>query len=270
MIRNAGHPSEADQIATTVQHGRPELLEQLKARALELAFHPVGCRVVQQCLDDLPDVWGQVVSQFRGHARSMATNRHANFVMQRVAQRDAGVVAELVPHALDLCRHVYGCRVVQRVVEAQPSGWRQLVAVLVARAGELIVDGYGHFVMEHILAHHPQFRDAVCCTAMAMARYLGVNCSTPHIARVCATILRTAPEWQQEVVAALEPILLGRGCASVEALAVTNHGAALIVALVQTGAAHPTIVSRLAQLPAQSRQKRISGVLRRHAVIPQQ
>jgi len=253
-----------------------KLLKQVIARAVELAFHPIGCRVVQKALSIMtPSQCRDLVREFAGHVANMSTNRHANHVVQKMVDEvDPSamefVVPEMEPVAVAVAKHKYGCRILQRVLLRFPRHLLGQLLQSTTDAPALVGDQFGHFVVEHIIEHHPDFRAKLMPTVLAEAAALGADSRTlPFVARVCERVLRCATEGREELLGQLRwRLLAGPGPASVEALAGTDHGAALLVAALPaaSGEVQQLLVSRLQAMGDYERQKRVTTALRRMGV----
>lgn len=95
----------------------------------------------------------------RGHVLSAVQSKHANHVVQKItevmpASRASFIVDELQGFAYDVARHMFGCRVLCRILEhLSPNdlSTMELVEELFIGVEELCSHSYGSFVVRHLL-----------------------------------------------------------------------------------------------------------------------
>jgi len=151
---------------------------------LQLAFDARGCRKLQSALD-LADDAGRtaVAQQLKGHICDATNSPHANHVLQRCIELLRPCSVEFVLKELEgwgapgnIARHVYGCRVVERLIEHFPPKWiAGLLDSILDEASALCRHTFGNFVIQHVLEHgtreqRQRIVDALCedlgCCAM--------------------------------------------------------------------------------------------------------
>lgn len=95
----------------------------------------------------------------RGHVRNAVLSKHANHVVQKITEvmpvaRASFVVSELKGFANDVARHVFGCRVLCRILEhlsPNDSSTIELVEEISVGLEELCSHPYGSYVVRHLL-----------------------------------------------------------------------------------------------------------------------
>jgi len=95
----------------------------------------------------------------RGHIRSAVQSKHANHVVQKITEvmpvgHASFVVDELKGFGQETARHVFGCRVLCRILEhlsPNDSSALQLLEELLSILSELCKHPYGSFVVRHLL-----------------------------------------------------------------------------------------------------------------------
>lgn len=131
-----------------------------------LARDPQGCRALQDELgrSSLPAAArADLVAELRGRVAEGVRCPQANFVLQKCvtmcsAEEVQFIVDEIAakgPGAISqVARHKYGCRIVQRLLEAIPSErLRKLTQGLLTHARDCSLDMYGNYVMQHLVEH---------------------------------------------------------------------------------------------------------------------
>jgi len=139
--------------------------------ALEFATETNGCLILQRLIkcSDVATV-APILKELFSCEENMwrcLESPHGNFVLQAViAERPAmaepilDVVVKSSANLIRASTNLYGCRVVQRLIDQFPSSGLQ--SLLVASARELLMDRYGAYVLE-------------CCVkteSIALAKFL--------------------------------------------------------------------------------------------------
>ncbi|CAL8464526.1 g4061 [Coccomyxa elongata] len=149
-----------------------------------LSLQVYGCRVIQKAIEvlSLPEKIS-IVEELKGHVIECINDQNGNHVIQKciecivpsdpiadlleemagwggsaVVLHRASVLANkptLAPGFVNLSRHPYGCRVVQRILEkCTLDGYKHnLVVEVTENALDLSRDTYGNYVIQHSLAH---------------------------------------------------------------------------------------------------------------------
>lgn len=136
--------------------------EGLSGGVLRLSLHPHGCHVIQAALPAvaLEDAQEALVAEMRGKVWELAQSPHGNFVLQKLlitlpAPCLGFVLQECLPRAATCARHIYGCRILQRLLEAYPLSSAPMESLLEMLLGEnfseLVTDPYGNYVLQHLL-----------------------------------------------------------------------------------------------------------------------
>mmetsp|Transcript_9733 Transcript_9733/g.23179 ORF Transcript_9733/g.23179 Transcript_9733/m.23179 type:complete len:466 (+) Transcript_9733:56-1453(+) len=270
-------PQHEDKVLDILKNGSDAILntvvDDLAPEALDLAFHDQGCRVIQHAVQLLPASYhSAILDRFHGKVVMMALHKNGNHVVQRVIESTRGqsfVVAELQMAAMKVAKHVYGCRVVQRVLEHySDSQCSQLLEIFSANAQQLMADRYGHFIVEHVLDQGAGQRSRLFDVAVAQAveNLHAISSGFPYVVRVCEKALRCMMHRQPILAQRLfSTVLALEGRATAEQLAPTDHGAALLVELLRTEPSEQRqeLFLRLCKVEQQNKQKRVVTQLKR-------
>lgn len=134
----------------------------IRGRVWELSQQSIGCREVQRgfdCHQNKADK-ARLAFELRGHVLEALVCPYANHVLQKcinsLQPSDLQfIIDELlsVPGAVERsAMHKYGCRIVQRLLEACPSNQvAGMAETLVSKADLLIQHAYGNYVMQCLL-----------------------------------------------------------------------------------------------------------------------
>ncbi|ACI64388.1 predicted protein, partial [Thalassiosira pseudonana CCMP1335] len=143
---------------------KKEVGENLAVDIVSLSSKAYGCRIVQKAIETLDknDV-ASLVSSFKGQVLSCIFDLNANHVIQKfltvinlalsLTQSLDVIVDEVINDCEELCKHAYGCRVVQRLVEhgLDPIQSRVLDNVIACHES-LIDDKFGNYVIGRLIA----------------------------------------------------------------------------------------------------------------------
>ncbi len=198
---------------------RQQCAQGLVAAALRdcvsLAEHVYGCRVVQKAIEVCDATqWQSFCAILKEHLMRFVYHEHGNHVVQKWVQSCpqrgpkamenlVSVVGSLKGHSNTLALHMYGCRVLQRVVEAapQPVLKKQLYPSLLRKAASLVLDQFGNFVLQHMLAHGDDSTRAAVAKALTpgVVKAAGHKCASNVLERLlecCAAPEVDAVVWQ--------------------------------------------------------------------------
>lgn len=158
-------------------------LSAIRGKVVQLAFDPVGCRVVQQALQ-VADKEASIamIAELKGSVIKASGCPYANFVLQKVIEllppsQAEFIVNELCCRVSDVAINRYGCRIICRLLEhsaaALPTG--TLLDKMLINARILCYHTYGHYVIQMLLEHGTcRHRKAVvaalCKDAVKMAK----------------------------------------------------------------------------------------------------
>jgi len=206
--------------------------------ASELAFQPLGCRVVQLALQVADQSEMRVLTRgLHGCVRAACDSPHGNYVVQKVVETAPAGLSEFVAEELAgggaaFARHRYGCRVLCRLLEHAAAGKpvRSLLDEVVAEVQELCRHTFGHHVIEAILEHGlpSQRRRVVAALLMDLAR----SVRNRNASRVVEKALNFCDKQDQDTLA--EALLVGDGTEGGLAELTRNHfGKHVVRALVR-------------------------------------
>ncbi|KAJ7097908.1 ARM repeat-containing protein [Mycena belliarum] len=135
---------------------------------LELASHTYGCRVLQRCLQHLPDVQTRPLLDelLRSYAVDLMQDQFGNYVIQFILEHGrpedkALVVAQLHNRLLYMARHKFASNVCEKALAfADADARRLLIEELMAPASKpdgitpiasMMKDQYGNYVLQRAL-----------------------------------------------------------------------------------------------------------------------
>eukprot|EP00929_Paragymnodinium_shiwhaense_P109118 TRINITY_DN7547_c0_g4_i1.p1 TRINITY_DN7547_c0_g4~~TRINITY_DN7547_c0_g4_i1.p1 ORF type:complete len:425 (-),score=95.79 TRINITY_DN7547_c0_g4_i1:345-1619(-) len=158
-------------------------MDTLRGSVLDFAFDRTGCRVVQKALEigtgnSGTTTAGQLAQELRGHVRRAIASPHGNYVIQKVVEQlptnmSGFIVDELQGAGAQAARHVYGCRVLCRLIEHSNNNKKAvaLIEEVLQQATSLCRDPYGQHVMEHILEHGLERQKSIIVQALLHDMY---------------------------------------------------------------------------------------------------
>jgi mRNA-binding protein PUF3 len=138
------------------------LADQMKTRVYELSINMYACRVVQKAFDYiLDDQRAMLVSELSkpGLVLGCVESLHGNHVIQKAIeviplQHIRFIYDELLDRVPRFADHLYGCRIVQRMLEQPDVEIRDKVLAELYRVGPaLITSTYGNYVAQHVMEH---------------------------------------------------------------------------------------------------------------------
>ncbi|KAI5188715.1 pumilio RNA-binding family [Nematocida sp. AWRm77] len=137
------------EIGTLAQ--KKEILDAMEDSVIPLALHMYGCRVVQKALE-CKEINKKVVEKIQGHVIDLVCDQNGNHVIQKCVEcvDSAFIIKEFEEDAVNLSKHRYGCRVIQRIFE-NSSECFAAINKIISNAKSLVEDQYGNYVIQHIL-----------------------------------------------------------------------------------------------------------------------
>ncbi|CAE8584340.1 unnamed protein product [Polarella glacialis] len=136
--------------------------EEVNGRVWQLSQDPHGCRHVQQAIEDAADdrARADLALELRDHIWEATRCPYSNFVIQKLImnirpQSSQFIIDELMARgAMNVARHKYGCRIIQRLLEhCPPDQVRNLTQELLEDAVGLSKHTYANYVMQHLIEH---------------------------------------------------------------------------------------------------------------------
>jgi mRNA-binding protein PUF3 len=153
-------------IQKVFEHGdqkqKAQLADQMKTRVYELSVNMYACRVVQKAFDHiLGDQRAQLVSELSkpGLVLACVESLHGNHVIQKAIEvipleHIRFIYDELLDRVPKFADHLYGCRIVQRMLEQPDDEIRGKVLTELYGVGpSLITSTYGNYVAQHVMEH---------------------------------------------------------------------------------------------------------------------
>lgn len=138
-----------------------QTLANIEGYVVCLAFHPLGCFIVQAALEHLPlPVAQRLAAEMKGFVKAAIVDPHANHVLQKIIvvmpwTKAAFVVQELKGSAVRSAQHRFGCRVICRLVEhfAENTETVALMNEVVSEVKAVSKADYGKHVVNAVLEH---------------------------------------------------------------------------------------------------------------------
>merc|ERR1712176_548942 len=122
----------------------------------ELASHPEGTRTVQRALDEASsdDARRELALQFKGHVWSTVMCPYANYALQKCVATLRPVDVQFIidelsqgSNVLELARHKFGCRLLQRLFEhCRADQVHHLGGILLTEGIQLCRHNYGNSI----------------------------------------------------------------------------------------------------------------------------
>lgn len=132
----------------------------MRHRIADLSVQMYGCRVVQKAFEFvLSDQQALLVAELNRPALvdKLLNCQHGNHVIQKaievVSLPHVKFIYDILwKHIWNWSKHVYGCRVIQRMLEQRDQEVRRKVLAELRESGdELISDTYGNYVAQHVI-----------------------------------------------------------------------------------------------------------------------
>lgn len=131
---------------------------ELRGSALRLALDGYGSRVLQKAIELSEErIQCMLVSELHGHVLKLAKDRSGNHVLQRCVKSIPSrhlrfMVDDLQRDILGMCTHVYGCRVVQVLLETiHFTSDDPFISSILDVCRPLIPNKFGNYIIQHLL-----------------------------------------------------------------------------------------------------------------------
>lgn len=133
-------------------------------KVMTLSRDPVGCRQVQQALDEVTGDKAReaIALELKDHVWEALRCPHANHVLQKCVSNLKPQAAQFIINELT-CKpgwaaaaacHKFGCRVLQRLLEHCSAGQNKaIIEDVLSDALQIARHPYGNYVVQHILEH---------------------------------------------------------------------------------------------------------------------
>ncbi|KAJ7343436.1 armadillo-type protein [Mycena albidolilacea] len=154
-----------------IEHVSPDRLGFISAfsgHVFDLASHPFGCRVLQRCIEHLPDVQTRPLLDelLPNHVPHLMQNQFGNYVIQFILEHGrpedkASIVAQLHGRLLFMARHKFASNVCEKALTyADSDARRALIEEIMAPPSKpdaatpivvMMKDQYGNYVLQRAL-----------------------------------------------------------------------------------------------------------------------
>ncbi|KAL7716190.1 Pumilio domain containing protein C4G8.03C [Entamoeba marina] len=130
-----------------IPESRRDIPKKMRGYVLKLTLHMYGCRVVQKAMEYAPDNDRRLMfDELRGNLVRCIEDQNGNHVIQKCVEKGDKQMY------WDCCKHPYGCRVVQRVIECVDYKYvEDLLKKIEPHSLSLTEDQYGNYVIQNIL-----------------------------------------------------------------------------------------------------------------------
>ncbi|CAJ0937646.1 unnamed protein product, partial [Mesorhabditis belari] len=137
----------------------------LKGNVLSLSLQMYGCRVIQKAIETCKEnLQMEIIGEIIEHVLRCIQDQNGNHVMQKIIEcvKPAkklqfivnAIINERENRVIELAKHMYGCRVIQRVLEhCSPEQKMPIIKTIYRDIGILMNDQYGNYVIQHLVEY---------------------------------------------------------------------------------------------------------------------
>lgn len=140
-----------------------QVVDAVKKYVPTLSLHMYGCRVIQKIFDT--GHGNMIIDYVRANCRSMLEDQNGNHVLQKAVEAlsdSSFILNEYIKDTVKLCRHKYGCRVIQRLFEhSKDEDLVPIISTFALNISAIIDDQYGNYVLQHIIETKPTHRQVI-------------------------------------------------------------------------------------------------------------
>ncbi|KAL4253133.1 hypothetical protein ABKN59_004100 [Abortiporus biennis] len=132
-VKDANGNHVIQKLIERVSPERLGFVDAFRGHVLELASHPYGCRVLQRCLEYLPDDQTRpLLNELHESALKLMQDQFGNYVVQFILERgqpedSAMIVSKLRGHIITLARHKFASNVCEKALLNAQSEIRHLL-----------------------------------------------------------------------------------------------------------------------------------------------
>lgn len=146
------------------EHVVTEVHRALNGRFLLFSLHVYGCRIVQKLLEAATStIRESIATELEPFTLFCIGDQNANHVLQKcvevVQPSDGigGILTQIADEALQLARHSFGCRLVQRLLQHSTltDVREQVIVAILSDLLDLTKDQYGNYVVQHLVQYGP-------------------------------------------------------------------------------------------------------------------
>eukprot|EP00930_Biecheleria_cincta_P042922 TRINITY_DN29533_c0_g1_i1.p1 TRINITY_DN29533_c0_g1~~TRINITY_DN29533_c0_g1_i1.p1 ORF type:complete len:461 (+),score=80.16 TRINITY_DN29533_c0_g1_i1:148-1383(+) len=154
-----------------------------------LALSRWGSRVVQKAIEVADSEYrNKLLAELQDHVVELYESPHGNHVVQVILSKLPGAKHSAILSALEkrgwveVAKHQYGCRVVERVMEHSPArDISPLIGQVLEEVGNLSEHCYGNFPVQHLLEHYSQYGNVVVDCLLARVSELSMHKHGSHV-----------------------------------------------------------------------------------------
>lgn len=140
-----------------------DVVDALKIHVPTLSLHMYGCRVIQKIFDT--GHGSSIIDFVRTNCRSLLEDQNGNHVLQKAVETLSDskfILDEYIKDTVKLCKHKYGCRVIQRLFEhSNDEDLSPIINTFASQISAIIDDQYGNYVLQHIIETKPNHRGII-------------------------------------------------------------------------------------------------------------
>jgi hypothetical protein len=215
------------------------LVERLASQVGQLSRDPHGCRVIQKAVKVAPTECAEtLIERLKDDVVQCIKNMHANHVIQVCIQELPSCAIAFIINAVELwgadsaASHIYGCRVVMRLLEHIPQSQLQtLLEQILQKTPKLAQDRYGNYVLQHIVDHGClSDRQALVSEVLKHgALEMALQKYAHNVVEKCVRLTMARECYQTECASLSQELLWKDGLAPVLALASSRFGVKVLL-----------------------------------------
>lgn len=241
-MQQHGHGVILSLLEVSTAEQKRVLVEKLANQVVQLSRDSHGCRVIQRVVQVVPtDCAERLIEDLKDDIVQSIKNMHANHVIQVCIQELPAASVAFLIDAIEMwgadvaASHIYGCRVVMRILERVPrSSLQRVLKQIIQMTPKLAQDRYGNYVLQHI------FDQGCLCDRKSLisevlkhgALDLALQKYAHNVMEKCVR-LTMSPEHgrtlQAESASLTQELLWGDGLAPVLKLALSRFGSKVLL-----------------------------------------
>lgn len=105
-------------------------------------------------------------------SESISLSQFSSESVKNEYERIKFLITDFEVHALEMCKHKYGCRAVQRLFEFCYEECTNIIQIILNNLNDLIYDQYGNYVIQHLLNYENERKiilDFLCDNVMKLS-----------------------------------------------------------------------------------------------------
>ncbi|KAJ3507874.1 hypothetical protein NLJ89_g6061 [Agrocybe chaxingu] len=165
-IKDAHGNHVIQKLVEVVQPDRLTFLRTISENIRDLSTHPYGCRVLQRCLEHLPQTHTRsLLDSIHNYTLDLMRDQYGNYVIQFILEQGrehdkAVVISRIRGNLIELAQHKYASNVCEKALTCTESETRQLLIDEIMTPGVdgqspivlMVKDQYANYVLQRALA----------------------------------------------------------------------------------------------------------------------